>query len=145
MIAPARVVKASANARFILNADQVYDKKNNLTWARCSLGQTWDSYMGCVGVVKQWNFDQVQARLDDGWRVPTHAELLTLIDPAGKTSRLPIDVISFPNLDADKLVYWSVEEEDNSFAWAVIFIENGINASLYRSHRYAIRLVRSGK
>jgi hypothetical protein len=56
---------------------------------------------------------------------------------------LAIDSVAFPGMDLDKLMYWSSDEENNSFAWAVLFIDGGVPGILYRSHRYAIRLVRT--
>ena len=134
------------NARFVEKQDQIYDRVHHLTWSRCSVGQHWVKEQGCVGAVRQFTYDQALLRANDAWRIPTTAELATLIDHTKKNmpEALAIDSIAFPGMDLDRLYYWSSDEEDNSFAWAVLFVDTGVPSILYRSHRYALRLVRSG-
>jgi len=134
------------NSRFVAKEDQVYDRFTNLTWSRCSLGQRWVKSHGCVGTVRQVRFDQAQRFANEQWRLPTNAELATLIDRSKKHTPdvLAIDSVAFPDMDLRKLYYWTSTEEDNSFAWAVLFVDTGIPSILYRDHRYALRLVHSG-
>jgi len=135
------------NSRYVENDGEIYDRITNLTWSRCSLGQRWVNSKGCVGMVRQISFDQAQKYVNDQWRLPTRAELTGLIDHT-KTSIptvLTIDSQAFPDMDLTKLYYWTATEENTSFAWAVLFIDSGIPSILYRSHRYAVRLVHSGK
>jgi hypothetical protein len=127
--------------------DEIFDKIYQLTWSRCSLGQRWDNNQQiCVGQVRQVSYDQALLRTNEQWRLPTREELATLIDRTRKTmpEALAIDSVAFPDMDPDKLYYWSSSEENNSFAWAVLFVDTGIPAILYRSHRLAVRLVRNG-
>jgi hypothetical protein len=141
------------NSRFVEKQDEIFDRIFHLTWARCSLGQHWVNNKGCVGKVRQYTFDQaldiINARAgeDDNaqWRIPTRTELATLLDRTKRNQleMLAIDSVAFPGMDLDKLMYWSSDEENNSFAWAVLFIDGGVPGILYRSHRYAIRLVRT--
>ena len=135
------------NSRYVEKEDEIYDRISNLTWSRCSLGQRWVNSKGCIGTVRQVSFDQAQKYTNDQWRLPTRIELTGLIDHT-KTSMptvLTIDSQAFPGMDLTKLYYWTDTEENNSFAWAVLFIDSGIPSILYRSHRYAVRLVHSGK
>lgn len=134
------------NTRFVEKEDEVYDRVYNLTWSRCSLGQRWVKSKGCVGMVRQVSFDQAQRYINDQWRLPTKAELTTLANVTQKSmpAVLAIDSVAFPDMDLNKLYYWSGSEENNSFAWAVLFVDSGIPSILYRDHRYAVRLVRSG-
>lgn len=134
------------NSRYVENGDEVYDKVTNLTWSRCSFGQRWVKSKGCVGTVKQISFDQAYKFTNAQWRLPTRTELASLINPTKKTTpaALTIDTIAFPDMDLDKLYYWTGTEEDNSFAWAILFVDSGVQSVLYRSHRYAVRMVRTG-
>jgi len=132
------------NSRYVEQQDQIVDRVYRLVWSRCSLGQRWD-HDRCVGTVRQYTYDQALMRANEQWRLPTRAELATLIDRSRKNmpEALAIDSVAFPDMDLDKLMYWSSEEENNSFAWAVLFADTGVSGVLYRSHRYAVRLVRS--
>ena len=134
------------NSRFVEKQDQIIDRLHHLTWSRCSVGQRWVKEQGCVGTVRQFTYDQALLRANDVWRIPTANELATLIDRTKKNmpEALAIDSIAFPGMDLDRLYYWSSDEVDNSFAWAVLFVDTGVPSILYRSHRYALRLVRSG-
>jgi len=134
------------NSRFIEKQDVIYDRVHHLTWSRCSQGQRWARDKGCVGTVRQYSFDQAQQLGNEQWRLPTTAELATLIDHTKKNmpQELAIDSVAFPDMDPDRLFYWSSDEENNSFAWAVLFIDSGMPGVLYRSHRYAVRLLRIG-
>jgi hypothetical protein len=135
------------NSRYIEKEDEVFDRVNNLTWSRCSFGQRWVTSKGCIGAVRQITFDQATRFTSPQWRLPTRAELASLIDPTKKSipAALTIDSVAFPDMDLNKLCYWTGTEENNSFAWAVLFVDGGIPSILYRSHRYAMRLVHTGK
>lgn len=137
------------NSRFVEKHDEIVDRIFHLTWSRCSLGQHWVSSKGCVGTVRQYTYDQALTMFNGSgeaqWRIPTRTELATLLDRTKRNQpeMLATDSVAFPDMDPDKLMYWSSDEENNSFAWAVLFIDGGIPGILYRSHRYAIRLVRN--
>jgi len=135
------------NSRYVEQGDQVYDKVSQLTWSRCSLGQHWVAGKGCIGTVRQISFDQAAKFSNEQWRIPTAAELAGLIDRSKKNMPdvLATDSLAFPDMDLDKLYYWSATEENNSFAWAVLFVDGGVPSILYRSHRYAVRFVHTGK
>ena len=145
-LAPTRLKMDKINSRYLEQQDEIIDRRYKLAWARCSLGQHWDHVnKRCAGTVRQYTYDQAVSRANERWRLPTAAELATLIDRTKKNSPevLAVDSVAFPDMDMDKLIYWSSEEENNSFAWAVLFVDTGIPAILYRSHRYAVRLVRN--
>jgi hypothetical protein len=135
------------NSRYVENKGEVYDRVTNLTWSRCSFGQQWVQDKGCVGKVRQLSFDQAQKFSSNEWRLPTKDELSSLIDRTKKYSPevVAVDSIAFPDMDLNKLYYWTKTEEDNSFAWAVLFLETGIPSILYRSHHYAVRMVHTGR
>ena len=124
----------------------VYDKKTNLTWQRCSVGQRWVEGTGCVGVVKTFTFDAAKQQGDAKWRVPTKGKLATLIDWNRKTNKQKpaSDEVAFPDMDLENLVYWSSTPRDASNAWFVSF-ERGYIYYGYRSTPRAVRLMRSGR
>jgi len=142
---PTKLKMDKINSRFVEKQDEIVDRITHLVWSRCSLGQLWDQNRGCVGKVRQYTYDQALSRGNQQWRLPTRAELATLIDRTKKNQPelLATDSVAFPDMERDKLLYWSSDEENNSFAWAVMFIDGGVPGILYRSHRYAVRLVRN--
>ena len=134
---------ATANPRYVIQVDSVYDKNTDLTWARCSVGQQWKEGSGCVGMVKTFNFDEAQHQGGNGWRVPSKDELSTLIDY--KQKGLTIDKVAFPDMNMGNLWYWTSTDNGAQLGWLVNFsigyTYNGDN----RSTSHAVRLVRNGK
>ncbi|EJI2332159.1 DUF1566 domain-containing protein, partial [Vibrio cholerae] len=88
-----RLVRSIGQAEYIDNNDgTVSDKRTNLTWARCSVGQTWDGQT-CSGTATEFNSDDLISVINSAngivtgtrevgkpfWRLPTVDELETLI------------------------------------------------------------------
>jgi outer membrane protein OmpA-like peptidoglycan-associated protein len=137
------------SSHYSLNNDgTVMDKKTNLMWMRCALGQIWTDN-ACTGVPKliQWQsaLDTAKTMVFAGrkdWRIPTQEELRSLVeeqchDPA-------IDLVAFPNVPPSS-VYWSATPvtDLSSGAWVVNFYDSDD----YWSYKYdyeAVRLVSSG-
>lgn len=120
---------------YIIFGDTVYDKKANLTWARCSVGQAWKG-SGCVGVVKTFVFGAAQELASAGWRLPTVDELKTLLTRGCPGSMINTD--AFP--DMGELVYWP-STSLGSAAWHVSF-SDGTARMGGRGYSFAVRLVR---
>ena len=140
----------AANSRYVIQGDTVYDKKTDLTWQRCSVGQRWAEGKGCVGVIKTFTFDDAQRQGNGMWRVPTKNELGTLIDQNRKAQgqRPTIDAGAFPDMDLKKLVYWTSTSDPSdgvSLAWDVNFFVGDSKYYDYRSFTNAVRLVRTGQ
>lgn len=137
---------AAANSRFVIQGDTVYDKKTNLTWQRCSVGQRWVEGTGCAGVIKTFAFDVAKQQGDERWRVPPKSKLATLVDRNRKSNKEKptIDEIAFPDMDLENLAYWSSTPRDASNAWFVSF-DRGYVYFDYLSTPRAVRLMRSGK
>ena len=131
----------TANSRYVIKGDTVYDAKTNLTWQRCSVGQRWVEGKGCVGEVKLFSYEDAQRQRDAIWRVPTKDELATLIEhgPMQRKQWTTIDEGAFPNTLAAG--YWTSTPYDATYAWHVVF-DFGSIAYWYRSSAYAVRLVR---
>ncbi len=151
----------------------ITDRKTNLTWMRCSLGQQWTGST-CAGVAMDinWN-DALKTAMSfsyaghSDWRVPTVDELDTLVQcPAGrKPSARPngeyvtdtngfcngseynnpkINIIAFPNTPSR--VFWSSSPYANNsdYAWYVYFNYGCVNHYLKNDHGH-VRLVRAGQ
>ena len=56
-------------ARYVLKGGEAYDKKTDLTWQRCSIGQRWKEGTGCVGVIKQLDWDESMKQAADVLKV----------------------------------------------------------------------------
>ncbi len=79
----------------------------------------------------------------NNWRLPTRAELLSLVD-YGVSTALRIDTTWFSN--ASTLNYWSFDGYggNGGSAWAVSFSSGGVSAN-GRNGYSAVRLVRAGQ
>jgi hypothetical protein len=129
--------------QYVISGGTVYDKKSDLTWARCSVGQQWQEGAGCVGTIETLTWAQALKQGEGGWRIPTVKELETLI--ARSCSKPAIDESVFQGIAPDKLAYWSGTEVGSyGGAWAVSFL---VGTTGYDEHaiRLPVRLVRSGK
>lgn len=136
----------AATSRYVIQGETVYDKKTNVTWQRCSVGQRWVDGTGCVGVIKTFTFDVAKQQGDGMWRVPPKGKLATLIDRNRKANKqMPtLDEFAFPDMDLDNLAYWSSAPHGVSSAWFVSF-DRGYIYHDYRSTPRALRLMRSGQ
>jgi hypothetical protein len=135
----------AANSRYVIQGETVYDKKTNVTWQRCSVGQQWVEPTGCAGVVKTFTFDVAMQQGDGSWHVPPKDKLATLLDRKRKASKQKpaIDALAFPDMDLENLVYWSSTPRDAANAWFVSF-DRGYVYYDYRSTPRALRLMRNG-
>jgi len=75
------------------------------------------------------------------WRLPTSAELSSIIDYSVAKPGPTIDVAYFPNIQSQE--YWSSTPDaaNTTFAWSVSFLE-GLDVNFVKSRRLPIRLVR---
>ncbi|AGY57628.1 DUF1566 domain-containing protein [Gloeobacter kilaueensis] len=99
-LVPAVATRAQ-EPRFLPQGAQVYDRKTGLTWQRCTLGQQWRGER-CDGTATPYTWDVARTLYRDGWRLPTMAELETLIDPERKARRV------HPNIDTTLFPYPTV-------------------------------------
>jgi len=139
----ANIALEQASSRFVIKDDLVYDPTTDLTWMRCSFGQTWVRGVGCQGAVQpmDWNAAMsLRISGDASWRLPSIQELNSIVDVDCK--KPAIDESAFPN--TAHMAYWSSTPTGPSYAWHVNF-RWGVEAWQYlRSNQYAVRLVRSG-
>lgn len=132
---------------FYAEDDVVINKVTGLKWARCSIGQTW-SGQTCVGEVARLSVDDAldiakQYNDKDGtfWRLPTRAELETLV--CASCDRPKIDTDLFPGTSAEP--YWT--GESNNFVrlhnWSVNFFTGHSYGRFYPNQSLAVRLVQT--
>ncbi len=129
------------DARYQAKGDVIYDTKTDLTWQRCSVGQHWKEGAGCVGVIKQMSWDEAKAQAQNGWRLPSKDELTTLLAP--NCNKPSINEKAFPDMELDKLWYWTSSENGAFLAWLVNFADGNSN-SYDRTDTGSVRLVRGG-
>lgn len=137
------------NSHYTLNNDgTVMDKKTNLTWMRCALGQTWKSDNTCSDVPRlvQWDTALETAKSTSfagrsDWRIPTQEELQSLVEKGCEDPA--INITAFPNV-APSSVYWSSTPvtDLSSGAWVVNFFD-GDDYWSYKYDYEAVRLVSS--
>jgi hypothetical protein len=142
----AQAQDATANSRYVIQGDSVYDQETDLTWSRCSVGQNWKDGIGCEGAVKAYSFVRAQHLANKTWRIPKKDELATLIDLERKNTGMSptIDVAAFPDMDPGKNWYWSSTVAGAAISWSVGF-DGGYVNDYNRNKLAAVRLVRSGR
>ena len=134
----------SIASRFETHADTVYDKRTDLTWMRCSYGQTWTEGGGCSGAVKLLNWDSAMAlRLprDAAWRLPGKDELESIV--ATNCKRPAINETMFPQTPS--IQFWTSTPTGPSYAWVVFFRTGMSTWNFLRTTPFAVRLVRTGR
>ena len=127
--------------RYQVRGGEVYDRKTDLTWQRCSIGQRWKDGTGCVGVIKQMSWEEAKGQAGSGWRLPSKDELTTLIAPTCK--KPAINEEAFPDMELDKLWYWTSSDNGSFLVWLVNF-SDGNSASFDNTDTGSVRLVRGG-
>ena len=134
-------IDKTTTSNFEIRDSEVFDKKTNLIWARCSVGQHWESGM-CKGTVNTFTFEQALKQTDEKWRLPTRDELSSLLDPSQLeiNKKMMIDAKAFPNMDDQHLTYRTRENVMNA-GW-VVFFDDGEVTTYFNNKPLAVRLVR---
>jgi len=152
---------SSRSTYFVVNNDSVYDAKTDLTWMRCSFGQTWTPGLGCVGipykipVSASFRFHHLEwtdasGRSTTGWRVPGRDELLSIVNhdcPSGFGS-VPMATIDHEIFPDTPVEYFLAHAPGDSRSCELIsFIDGrGIEAcGGWQGSVFPLRLVRSGR
>ena len=128
--------------KYVLKNATAYDKSTDRTWKRCAEGQTWKESAGCFGTPKLITFAEAEAMEADGWRLPTKAELQTLVTENCKEPAINTD--AFPGISPNTHRYWSSTPSGTEYLWTIKF-SNGQADGAKRDILSAARLVRNGQ
>ncbi|ADE11444.1 Lcl C-terminal domain-containing protein [Sideroxydans lithotrophicus] len=128
-----------SDERWEFDGDLLYDNAFDLTWQRCAIGQKFFG-KSCVGGAMPMTLPQAKEKEKDGWRLPTHSELLTLIKYDVKPY---IDDKAFPGFAC--CYYWTGEYNSDREGYYYVLFDRG--DSTYRDERsnHLVRFVRSGR
>lgn len=134
------IISTAPNSRYELlnNGTEVKDKKTNLIWQRCSVGQTWSG--SCLGAATSLNWSQALAYAEGGiWRVPNIKELQSLLERS--CTNPAINLAIFPNTSNSA---WSSSTfaSVSSSAWYLNFY-SGDSFQGNKGSGPSVRLVRS--
>ena len=138
-----------AAGRFAVSADgqEVTDSTSGLTWRRCAEGMRWDG-KACSGKLLKYSYATAKAKASDtakqagkSWRIPTHDELVALLDRARKKKPL-IDSESFPQTPSAPFWASKAGSDDDLNAWLVNFGNGKVHANLGQA-KFPLRLVRA--
>lgn len=114
--------------RYMVGSGTVYDARTQLTWQQTPLASSYNfanATMQC-------------ALLGGAWRLPTRAELLTLVDPT--LYNPAIDPVAFPSTPTTLFWTSSARAGLTNYVWAVDFI-SGYSFANDVSVTYRVRCV----
>ncbi|MDP3009569.1 MAG: DUF1566 domain-containing protein, partial [Methylococcales bacterium] len=140
-----RVIETHIQQFIAYDDGTALDTKTGLTWCRFAHGQTWQNgtvsgdsikvdWDSAFEVAKLFNRQGGYAGHTD-WRLPTIAELVTLIN---ESNHYGINTAVFINTYN---YFWSSSKYDSYYAWCLNF-SYGKHDWLGKSNNYAVRLVR---
>ena len=127
-------------SRYVITGATVYDKKTDLTWQRCSVGQKWKDGIGCVGIVQTLKSDESMGQATGNWRIPTENELYSLL--ALNCKNFSINEAVFPDTGVN--YYWS-STADGSYTYMLEFRNGNANFFTTALSAGSLRLVRTGQ
>lgn len=133
----------SGDHRFIAQSDgTLHDTQTGLTWQRCAAGQSFvDQH--CVGKARalNWGAANDSQWIDAGWRLPTVAELASIVDLSRTHPAIGVD--AFP--DTPSADFWTSTPffDDTALHWLVNFTYGDTHVS-ERDGTAFVRVVRDG-
>jgi hypothetical protein len=143
------IASAPLMAQYYERDHLVKDLALGIEWMRCSVGQRWDSEQKtCWGDAIRLNHEEIaeaveqaNAQLGDGWRLPTRAELESLVCATCDPPK--IDQVMFPNTMAEP--YWTGEQNfwSRKNYWTVNFMTGDRYGRFFPHQRMMVRLVRN--
>jgi hypothetical protein len=122
--------------RYTIKSATVKDNQTGLTWQREADSAAYSQAGGqsyCAGL----NL----GGFSSGWRLPTRAELLSIVDAT--VYNPAVDAIAFPNTSVD--AFWTSSPDARSAlsAW-VVYFHKGSSGTSPPSSLHLVRCVRSG-
>ncbi|QGU32585.1 DUF1566 domain-containing protein [Thermochromatium tepidum] len=121
----------------------VRHERTGLEWQRCALGQSWNAESNvCAGRPTSHTWTkamQLAAKAQDGWRLPTGEELLTIVEKCHDGPAINPQV--FPNTPS--ALFWSSSIDTGGLerAWSVSFF-SGQSFRIGKSQNGRVRWVR---
>ena len=148
---PDYLLERWSNDRYTDNGDgTVNDTYTQLTWMRCSLGQTWNtSSQSCDGTMADYSWSAAlnQAAKStyaghEDWRLPNMKELASLVEHTSNSPAINSEI--FPSMD-DSSNFWSATPDKSlsSYSWTINFDAITVDDRHPRTSEYHVRLVRS--
>ena len=133
-------VSSSAFAQFFEEDHLITDVRNNITWLRCSVGQTWDNETKtCTGDLVKLNNDEIEVALQQAgeqlggeWRLPTLDELESIVCEECEPPKIKEKY--FPNISPE--AYWTSKRNflNRKMVWTVNFM-TGHNYSRFHAYQ----------
>ena len=140
-------LNGTASAQFIGRQHTVQDLNNGTTWLRCSVGHAWDPALDtCTGEIVKLDHNQItyaireaKRQLGGNWRLPTHAELESLICEDCPPPK--INSKHFPNMSAE--AYWTGDKNalNPKTFWSVNFMTGHSYSRFFPSQFLPVLLV----
>jgi hypothetical protein len=143
--APKSMLSMSVPGYEVQERGTVLAVQSHKEWMACSLGQVWRDKR-CVGTVQHLTYDEALLQVTSinqdqfagfsDWRLPTSAELLSLLNP------------SFPVMTFSQslpLHYWTSEGAQSADQVLVVNFRTAKAMAWPSSSRFAVRLVRDTK
>lgn len=126
--------KVHAADKYLEQRSGIFDYSTGLLWQKCPVGQEGHS---CKGTSKLMTLPMATewAAQSDGWRLPTQAELLTIVKNKENTNLFPRS----PNQGV-----WSNTKADSSGYWAVNLV-TGYDDPVNSNTPMVVRLVKRVK
>lgn len=136
-------------SRFVVNGAEAFDTSTKLTWRRCSEGQTWTSGDGCTGKSAQLTLAEAKAsatQTGNGWRLPTVAELYSIVEMACENPAITEDIFPGVKVDSEGAPYWTNSPVPN-LDGMTYYVDFSIGYADGHSEwlALAVRLVKTGK
>lgn len=138
----------SANAQFFEEDHLVTDVRSNVTWLRCSVGQTWDlEDKTCDGSIVKLNHDQIKNAIEQAsnqlggeWRLPTLEELEGLVCETCEPPKVKQKY--FPNISPE--AYWTSKPNfwNRKMYWTVNFMTGHKYSRFFAYQELPVLLVR---
>ena len=139
----------SASAQFIARQHTVQNLNNGTNWLRCSVGQAWDPELDtCTGKIVKLDHSQIayaiteaKRQLGGNWRLPTHAELESLVCVACPPPK--INSKYFPNISPE--AYWTSDKNalNPKTYWSINFMTGHSYSRFFPYQFLPVLLVRA--
>lgn len=139
------------DSRFEILGDgsEVKDKKTNLIWQRCSIGQKWDkSTQKCTGSPKKLNWKTALKeanKLGNGYRLPNIKELQSIIEYQCSAPAINKNIFVGYDSDVSDWYFSSTPDVRDNNVFSVYFFAKSIRSVGKEDQTNTARAVRSAE